>query len=143
MRPLTAGVFAFCIAANARGQGVTVRGFVYDSLHSHPLAGAFVAIGTKTATADSAGWFAIADVAPGSYRVTAQHDAIDRLGMSAIGAQARVTDGRGVWTIAVPSFNAMWRLLCGQTAPAVDTGFVFGTVRSSRANRTATVSASW
>src|SRR4051794_11986464 len=100
MRPIARVVCALSIAANASAQGVTVRGVVYDSLHSRPLAGAFVAIGSKLATSDSTGRFTIPDVAPGTYRVTALHDVIDRLGISAIGTQAKVTDGRDQVTLA-------------------------------------------
>jgi hypothetical protein len=130
-------------SSRAAAQGVTVRGYVYDSLHSRPLGGAFVAIGSKTAVTDAAGRFAIAEIAPGSYRVTAQHDEVDRLGMSAIGAQARITDGHEPVIIAVPSFGALWRVVCGQRAPGADTGFVFGTVRPSGPKLNAIVSASW
>jgi hypothetical protein len=143
MRWLARVVCALPIAASAAAQNVTVRGVVYDSLHSRPLAGAFVAIGARLATTDSAGRFAIADVAPGSYRVTAQHDAIDRLGISAVGTRARETDGRDPVTLTVPSFNALWRLACGDRPPPADTGFVFGTLRSERPVRNANVSASW
>jgi hypothetical protein len=124
-------------------QGVTVRGIVYDSLHSRPLASALVAMGGKTATSDSVGRFIIHEVLPGTYRVTAQHDAIDMLGISAVGALVKVTDGREDVTVAVPSFKALWRLACGEYVPATDTGFVFGTLRSTSAMRNAAVSASW
>jgi hypothetical protein len=140
MRPCLGVVLALFIAAGAPAQGVTVRGVVYDSLHFRPLGGAFVAIGTRMTTADSAGRFAIADVPPGNHRITAQHAAIDKLGISAVGAQVRVTDGRDLVLVSLPSFQTMWRQVCGPTPPATDTGFVFGTVRSSR---NATVSASW
>ena len=127
----------------ASGQGVTVRGVAYDSLHARPLAGAFVAIGTKGVSADSAGRFTIEGVPPGNYRVTAQHDDIDRLGMSAIGAQIRVTDGSDPIVVSLPSFAGLWRITCGPAPPPADTGFVFGTVRPVRAARPTTVSASW
>jgi hypothetical protein len=128
------------MATTAAAQGVTVRGVVFDSLHSRPLAGAFVAIGAKSSTSDAAGRFTIADVAPGSYRVMAQHDVVDQLGISAIGSQVRVTDGNDLVTVALPSFRTLWRQVCGLTPPVADTGFVFGTVR---AGRSATVSATW
>ena len=143
MRQLVGVVCALSLAAAASGQGVTVRGVAYDSLHSRPLAGAFVSIGSRTATADAAGRFTIADVPPGNHRMTAQHEAIDQLGMSAIGAQVRVTDGLDRVTVSLPSFRTMWRQLCGPTAPAIDTGFVFGTLRPAIPARSATVSASW
>jgi hypothetical protein len=127
----------------AVAQGVTVRGVVYDSLHARPLAGAMVSIGELLSTTDSAGRFTLGGVAPGTYRVTAQHDAIDRLGMSAIGTKATVTDGAEPVRLSVPSFAGFWRLECGDKAPVRDTGFVFGTVRGKRGARTVTVSASW
>src|SRR5688572_916741 len=139
---LTAGLLVAAWSA-VGGQTVTVRGVAYDSLHARPLAGAFVAIGSRGVTADSVGRFAIEGVAPGSYRVTAQHDAIDRFGMSAIGAQVRVTDWRAPIVVSLPSFAGLWRLACGPNPPGADTGFVFGTVRSARALRPTSVSASW
>ena len=135
-------VFALALQS-AMGQGVTVRGVAWDSLHSRPLSGALVSVGSWTTNADSLGRFTLDGVTPGTYRVTAQHEAIDRLGMSAVGAQARVTDGRDVIRIAVPSFNGLWKLVCGQMPPALDTGFVFGTVRSKRRAMPAVVSVSW
>ena len=120
---------------------MTVRGIVYDSLHSRPLSGAFVSIGARSAISDSLGSFALTEIAPGTYRVAAQHDEIDRLGLSAIGASVTVTDGRELVSLSLPSFAGFWRLECGQAAPPADTGFVFGTVRPARAGTT--VSASW
>lgn len=121
-------------SAAAAQTGVTVKGLAWDSLHKAPLAGAsVVVIGTShTAITDSAGRFAIANVPPGRYRIAAQHDAIDALGMSAIGATAVVTDGRDQVDLFVPSFTHMWRLVCGPTAPAADTGFIFGNVRPAK-----------
>ena len=143
VRPIATLACLASIAATAGGQGVTVRGVAYDSLRSRPLGGAFVAIGARTATADAAGRFAITDVAPGTHRITAQHDAIDQLGISAIGTQVRITDGGDAVTVALPSFRTMWREVCGPTAPVADTGFIFGSLRSATPARNATVSASW
>jgi protocatechuate 3,4-dioxygenase beta subunit len=137
-------VLALALAVeSAAGQAVTVRGVAWDSLHGRPLAGALVAVGTRTTSADSLGRFTLTEVQPGTYRVTAQHDAIDRLGMSAIGAQARVSDGSDVVRVAIPSFSGLWKLACGQKPPSLDTGFVFGTVRSKRRFTPPVVSVSW
>jgi hypothetical protein len=137
---LLLGVVAW---GSVAGQAVTIRGTVYDSLHARPLGGAFVALGTQTALTDSVGRFTIEGIPPGNYRITAQHDAVDQLGLSAIGAQVRVTDGHDPVIVSLPSFAGLWRLVCGPTPPAADTGFVFGTARASRATRNTTVSASW
>ena len=144
MRPTTRVVFLLGVASvQAVAQGVTVRGIAYDSLHGRPLSGAMVSIGEMLAMSDSAGRFTLSGVAPGTYRVTAQHDVIDRLGMSAIGAKTRVVDGSEIVRLSIPSFTGFWRLECGDKAPARDTGFVFGTVHAPKGARSITVSASW
>jgi hypothetical protein len=136
--------WALSLAAHAApAQGTTVRGLVYDSLHSRPLAGAAIAIGSHTALSDSSGQFAIDGVLPGDYRVVAQHDVLDRLGISAIGTRLIVTDRSDLVRLVIPSFAGLWRLECGPEPPAADTGFVFGTVRASISSRGILVSASW
>lgn len=125
-------VAGLLLAATAAAQNrVTVHGVAYDSLHARPLHGAFVVlVGTQlTTTSDSAGRFSFESVVPGTYRVAAQHDVIDAIGISAIGATAKVTDGRETLRLYVPSFAQLWRVVCGPTPPLSDTGFVFGTVR--------------
>lgn len=135
---------ALCVfAGSGMTQSVTIRGTVYDSLHSRPLRGALVAIGTQTAVTDSAGRFSIGGLRSDSYRATAQHEDIDRVGLAAVGAQVRITDGKDSIVLALPSFSSLWRLVCGPTPPQADTGFVFGTVRSTRGVRHTRVSASW
>jgi hypothetical protein len=127
-RPLFALVFL--AATHAAGQAVTVQGLVYDSLHHHPLANAVVSLASKVAATDSMGRFVVSGIIPGEYRATAQHDVIDRLGIPAIGAAVRITDGRSPVLLVIPSFSGLWRLACGPTPPLSDTGFIFGTVRS-------------
>jgi hypothetical protein len=140
--PLVVGLVA-TLAAAAPGQGVTVRGIAWDSLHSRPLGGALVSVGSWTTNADSLGRFTLEGVTPGTHRITAQHDAVDRLGMSAVGAQARITDGRELVRVAIPSFKGLWQTVCGPRAPVADTGFIFGTIRSKRQGRPPTAFVSW
>jgi hypothetical protein len=129
-----------CIAA---AQNVTLRGIVFDSLHSRPLGAALVAMGNRSTTSDSSGIFAFYGVEPGTYRLTAQHEVIDKLGFAAVGAQVRVAHDDYFVQIAIPSFATLWRLSCTTTPPARDTGLVFGTGRAVGGNRGITVSASW
>src|SRR5690349_11553544 len=123
-----AGLVLAASAATAQNR-VSVAGIAYDSLHSRPLAGAMVGIiGTQfSAVTDSAGRFLIENVPAGTYRFAAQHDVIDAIGMSAIGASAKITDGKEMVRLYVPSFNQLWKVVCGPTPPTdPDSGFVFG-----------------
>ena len=126
-----------------KADSVTVRGIVFDSLHGRPLASALVGIGAKSGITDSAGRFTIEGVVPGNYRVTAQHDAVDQLGLSAIGANVRVVDGSDPIVVPLPSFAGLWRLMCGQTTEPGDKGLVFGSVRATTTIRYANVAVSW
>lgn len=71
--PLVAGgvlVFSPSLYAGQSPTTATVSGRVVDSQTDAGIAGASVAIGTKSATADSNGAFAIAELAPGSVSVS-------------------------------------------------------------------------
>lgn len=112
---------------------VTVHGIAYDSLRGAPLAGAVVTVvGTaRTATTDSRGRFQFDSVAPGGYTFAAQHAALDSVGFSGVSARAAVTDGRDDVRIALPSFATLWRVVCGDSPPPRDSGFVYGTIRDA------------
>lgn len=129
-----------CIAALSastalaqNGRPVRVRGIVYDSLHNTPLAGAFVVLtpGGLSATSDERGRFVFDSVAPGSYRLIMQHDVLDSIGMSGAASLAAITTGRDTVRVAVPSFATLWDASCHSAPPRADSGFVFGTIRSS------------
>jgi hypothetical protein len=134
---------AVACSSALRAQDVTVRGVVYDSLHDRPLRGAIVSIGAHSSVSDSAGRFILDGIAPGTYRVTAQHVAIDRLGLPAVGTRIRVTGNNPFVQLSVPSFATLWRLACGTGVPVRDTGFVFGTARASASPQGIVVAASW
>ena len=128
------------------GPLVRVRGVAYDSLHKAPLAGAFVVLtpGNRSATSDERGQFVIDSVAPGSYRVTMQHDVLESLGMSGVATRATITEDSDRVRVAVPSFATLWRTSCHGTPPGADSGFVFGTIRSNGPLKTlAKVTATW
>jgi hypothetical protein len=112
---------------------VTVHGIAFDSLHSTPLSGAFVAIaGTGRSTiSDSLGQFVFDSVAPGDYRFVMQHDVLESIGMSGAITRAIVSDGRDTIRVAVPSFTTLWRAACPSAVPPVDSGLIFGRVRAA------------
>src|SRR5689334_15715149 len=135
MRTVLPLILVAAAAAAVPAQNVTVRGVTFDSLHNAPLAGAFVTISgggkNRSATADSSGRFFFDGVAPGAYRVSMQHAAIDSLGFPGISTRATVTDGKREILIALPSFTSMWRSVCGGTTAPADSGFLFGSVRDA------------
>jgi hypothetical protein len=140
---------AAAIGAHAH-TGVLVRGMAYDSLHSVPLGGAFVSMSgggkSRSATSDSTGWFFFDDVAPGTYRLSMQHAAIDSLGFPGLSTRAVVTDGKQDILIAIPSFRSMWRSACGGANAPADSGFLFGVVRDAMTQggvANATIDVSW
>lgn len=111
----------------AISQTVRVTGATFDSLSGRPLPVAFVTLGSRSTMADSIGRFAFDSVAPGTYRVTMQHDMLDSLGISSVATTITVTENMQPIRVASPSIMTMWRRVCRGEAPP-DSGFVFGTV---------------
>jgi hypothetical protein len=118
---------ALLLPALLGAQQVRVTGVAFDSLSGRPLPVAFVTLGSKSAIADSLGRFAFDSAAPGTYRVTLQHDMLDSLGLSGIATTVTVAAGMAPLRVATPSVMTMWRRVCPGEAPP-DSGFVFGTV---------------
>lgn len=139
MRNTLSLILVAASAAAVPAQTVTVRGVTFDSLHNAPLAGAFVTLSgggkNRSATADSTGRFFFDAVAPGAYRVSMQHAAIDSLGIPGISARATVTDGKRDIVLALPSFSSMWRSACGGRSAPADSGFLFGAIRDATTGR--------
>ena len=108
-------------------QTVHVRGVTFDSLSGRPIPVAFVTLGSRSTMADSIGRFEFDSVAPGTYRVTMQHDMLDTLGLGGIAASVVVSEGMAPIRLSTPSIMTMWKRVCPGQAPQ-DSGFVFGTV---------------
>ena len=139
------------IVQTARAQRVSVVGVASDSMHGHPLPGAFVTLAgagraTRSTTSDDGGRFHFDSVAPGAYTVAMQHALLDSIGLSGTSQRIQVTDGRDTVRLSTPSFERLWRFECEGEPPSADSGFVFGTVRSATTRRPlagATVTVRW
>jgi hypothetical protein len=126
-------------------QGVRVSGVTFDSLSGRPLPVAFVMLGSKSTMADSIGRFQFDSVAPGSYRLTMQHDLLDSLGVSGVSMTVVVSEGMPPIRVATPSIMTMWKRVCPGVAPP-DSGFIFGTVLDATSRtpvRNAPIVATW
>ncbi len=126
------GLLALHSAGAQRGM-VPVHGVVFDSLRGQPIRNAFVSIAgnSQVITTDSRGRFQFDSVAPGEYRLTAQHPVLDSIGFSGLSAHTTITDGHDEVHIAVPSFATLWRLACGSGVVPKDSGIVYGTIRNA------------
>jgi hypothetical protein len=113
---------------------VTVNGIAFDSLRGVPLPDAFIVLRerSRSTTSDERGRFRFDSVPAGSYTFVMQHAVFDSLGLSGATTKAVITDGKALVTLSVPSFSALWSTACGNSAPARDTGFVYGTVRDAK-----------
>ena len=111
-----------------------MNGIAIDSLHRTPLVSALLTmeVGNKTAISDERGHFHFDSVAPGTYAITMQHEALDSLGVPYVRSQLTLRDGRDTMRVAVPWFGSFWiRYCCGSTVPK-DSGLVFGNVLDSK-----------
>jgi len=127
---------------------VSVHGIAFDSIRKAPLRAAFVIIDgiDRTTTTDDHGRFTIDSVEPGAYTFVLQHPVFDSLGLSGITRKVAVAENGDDVTLAVPSFETLWRgAACQGRAPS-DSGLVHGVVRDARTGEFvagATVELSW
>ena len=127
---------------------VTVNGLAYDSLAKRPLNAALVSIvsvGRQTFS-DEKGRWRIDSVPEGTYVFTLQHEAFDSLGLSGTSARLTVARNGPRVTLAVPSFDTMWRAACGEGKAPSDSMLVYGVVRDARtleAQPQANIEVSW
>jgi len=124
-------------AANAQ-QAVSVRGVVFDSVTSKPLAGALVQVASpssnaapSTATTDASGQYQIGGLAAGRYVVGFYHDALTALGLDAPSRTVDVgTDAVATVDLAIPSSETIRNLRCGPREPFRQ-GMLVGFVRDA------------
>ena len=128
--------------------GVRVQGVVFDSVRGRPLGGAIVSVAgdPRTVIADSVGRFAIDGVSAGEHTFVAQHDSLDRIGLSGLTKRVSVSGSEGDVVIAVPSFESLWRLSCGDRPAPRDSAIIYGSVMQPDGRAPAagaTVDAAW
>jgi hypothetical protein len=104
--------------AQSRGSSTRIRGTVYDSTRSRPLAGAVVTLegAGVTVRSDSTGAFTLDSLRDiGTFRLRFWHARLDSLGIGMPRAVLRVRPGEEtVVSVAVPGASAIARERCGQ-----------------------------
>lgn len=118
--------------------GGSVRGMVYDSVASRPLAGASVQLAVRDganapriALSDSAGRYRFDEVPAGRYVLGFYHDALTALGLDAVTRSIEVVaDTAGVFELAIPSSALVRALRCGRS-DAYAQGMLVGFVRDA------------
>ena len=109
-----------------------MRGFVVDSLHQQPLAGATVSIeGTsRTALTSREGRYLVDSIPPGSHRVLLAHPVLDTIGMRLASRALSFAAGElKTIDLAIPTSGKLVSLLCPASVlqnrgPGALTGFV-------------------
>ncbi len=106
----------------------SVTGFIGDSIHGGPLAGAVVLLDgqSREAVTDSIGRFRLDSVTAGRVRLGIFHPILDSLGTSLASQPVRLAPGRPVLlSMATPSGRTIRRALCRDAArptPPADSG---------------------
>ena len=111
--------------------GGALRGTVFDSISSAPLADARVVLWNTPhrTTTDSAGAFRFPALPPGAYRVAFVHDLLLELGVSAPGADAEVAAGTTTQiALATPSPFTILSATCALEGARDDSGVAVGFV---------------
>lgn len=110
----------------------TIRGTVFDSLTSKPIAGALIEVSgsDRMITTDPQGRFRLDSVAAGPHRLTFSAPALDSIGLFGFGRDVEIRAGtEQVISLATPSFRTMYARLCSPLEkPVRDSAIVFGTV---------------
>jgi len=124
------------LSQTVRAQDARISGIVVDSLHNEPLADARISIGgtALVTTTDSAGHFAFAAVAPGTYDIVARHAVADSLGLSLSASHVAVTAGADAKILlAIPGIDQIRTILCGTNGTALP-GIIRGRVNRASSN---------
>lgn len=94
-------------------QQTTLDGFVFDSIHNTPLAGASIRVANKTITSDSAGRFTASHLTPGKYQITFRHPILDSLGVPAASKSIELKSSSTTYVdLAIPSASTLLAALC-------------------------------
>ncbi|HYH82027.1 MAG TPA: carboxypeptidase regulatory-like domain-containing protein, partial [Longimicrobium sp.] len=112
----------------------SMRGVVFDSTQSRPLAGARVNVGGPghSAVTDSLGRFEIRDIPPGDYQVTFASPRVQALGWRPQATRVSLREGATLeQTLALPSLATVWASACPDGDRGVGTGVLVGAVRGS------------
>jgi hypothetical protein len=110
----------------------TVQGFVIDSIHNAPLAGAFVHVDgtTRKSTTTAEGRYLIDSIPAGTHRLSLSHPLLDTIGLVMVSPPLALAAGKVVTVdLAVPSSERLVSLLCPAAVlkirgPAALIGFV-------------------
>ena len=108
-----------------------LRGTIFDSISSEPLADARVVLWNtqRRTTTDSAGTFRFPALPPGAYRVAFVHDLLLELGVSAPGAEAEVSAGATTEVaLATPSPFTILSATCSLEGASDDSAVAVGFV---------------
>jgi hypothetical protein len=121
-------------ASPTTAQKTAIVGVAFDSLHSRPLANAFVTLSgiSGGATTDESGHFRFENVPVGKHTLSLQHELLDSIGLP--GLERTILPSDDSARIAIPSFPTLWGRFCAGDAPH-DTGVVFGRVTDSDGRR--------
>lgn len=138
-----------CVVAGAvplRAQDARpLRGVVFDSLRSAPLADATVRVrGTAVfAQTDTRGRFRADSVPAGALVLDVEHPLLDSIGLFALSARVQ-HDGRTEHRLGVPSFATITRAVCGRTVSG-DSALLYGAVLDAESQpvRHAVVAVAW
>lgn len=110
----------------------TIRGTVFDSLISKPIAGALIQVSgsDRMTTTDQQGRFRFDSIAAGPHRLTFSAPSLDSIGLFGFGRDVEIRAGaEQVVPLATPSFRTMYARLCAPIdKPVRDSAIVFGTV---------------
>ncbi|HLA89386.1 MAG TPA: carboxypeptidase regulatory-like domain-containing protein [Gemmatimonadaceae bacterium] len=127
-----------------------ISGTVFDSLTGRPLANARVRLPDlkREEKTDWMGDFRFEDVGVGVHRITVAHPDLELPGVIALGEADLVSASNVQVTLALPSFETVWRRTCGGTTAPADGngGFLFGRVVAATTgvpDTAATVELSW
>lgn len=125
--------------ASAQGRA-SLSGVVFDSVAGRPVVGATVQVTGATgaivgrsasAVTDTAGRYAVNNLAPGRYVAGFFHDALDTLGLVASPRAVEVADTAATLDLGTPSPRTIIGTICGANSVTDSVGLLIGHVNRS------------